>query len=67
LSAQASARLLELVGEFDAMNALRFWTEVRSLAHWLAWSCSMTLPTARGACPGGASAAPDAHGCRVVR
>ena len=47
LSAQASATLLELVGEFDATNAVRFWTDVKSLAHWLAWSCSMTLPTAR--------------------
>jgi hypothetical protein len=47
LSAQASATLLELVGEFDATNAVRFWTEVRSAAHWLSWSCSMTLPTAR--------------------
>ena len=43
----ASATLLELVGEFDATNALRLWTEVKSVAHWLAWSCSMTLPTAR--------------------
>lgn len=25
-------RLLELVGEFDAMNAIRFWTDVKSLA-----------------------------------
>ena len=47
LSAQASATLLELVGEFEATNAVQFWTEVKSVAHWLAWSCSMTLPTAR--------------------
>ena len=47
LSAQASAVLLELVGEFEATNAVQFWTEVKSVAHWLAWSCSMTLPTAR--------------------
>ena len=47
LSAQASAVLLELVGEFDATGAVRFWTEVKSVAHWLSWSCSMTLPTAR--------------------
>jgi hypothetical protein len=47
LSAQASATLLELVGEFEETNALRFWVEVKSVAHWLAWSCSMTLPTAR--------------------
>ena len=46
-----SATLLELVGEFDATNAVRFWTDVKSLAHWLAWSCSMTLPDRPGACP----------------
>lgn len=32
LSAQASAVLLELVGEFDATGAVRFWTEVKSVA-----------------------------------
>jgi hypothetical protein len=47
LSAQSECTLLELVGEFDASNAIRFWTDVKSVAHWLAWSCSMNLGVAR--------------------
>jgi hypothetical protein len=27
--------LLELLGEFDAIGAIRFWTGFKSLAHWL--------------------------------
>ena len=45
--AQSECALLELVGEFDATNAIRFWTDVKSLAHWLAWCCSMNLGVAR--------------------
>ena len=40
-------RLLELMGEFDAMDAIRFWIDVKSLAHWLSWCCSMTPGVAR--------------------
>jgi hypothetical protein len=47
LSAQSECTLLKLVGEFDATNSLRFWTDVKSLAHWLAWCCSMSLGVAR--------------------
>ena len=47
LSAQSECTLLELVGEFDATNAIRFWTDVKSLAHWLSWCCSMNLGVAR--------------------
>src|SRR4029450_10506470 len=39
--------LLELVGEFDAIGAIRYWTDFKSLAHWLAWCCSMTPGVAR--------------------
>jgi hypothetical protein len=39
--------LLELLGEFDATNAMRYWRDFKSLAHWLSWSCSMTPGVAR--------------------
>jgi hypothetical protein len=39
--------LLELVGEFDAVGAIRYWTDFKSLAHWLSWCCSMTPGVAR--------------------
>jgi hypothetical protein len=39
--------LLQLVGEFDAMGAIRYWTDFKSLAHWLSWCCSMTPGVAR--------------------
>ncbi|MBA8796266.1 hypothetical protein FHX74_003919 [Friedmanniella endophytica] len=47
LSAQSEAQLLELIGEFDALDAVRWWDGVRSLAHWLGWACSMSAGTAR--------------------
>jgi hypothetical protein len=47
LSAQSECTLLELIGEFDATNAIRFWTDVKSLTHWLSWCCSMNLGVAR--------------------
>jgi hypothetical protein len=34
--------LLELIGEFDAIGAIRYWNDFKSLAHWLSWACSMT-------------------------
>lgn len=47
LAAQADAQLIELIGEFDAGNAVRWWQGVTSLAHWLCWACSMSPGTAR--------------------
>ena len=47
LSAQSECTLLELIGNFHATNAIRFWTDVKSLAHWLSWCCSMNLGVAR--------------------
>ena len=47
LSAQSECELLERIGEFDAVNAIRWWVDVKSLAHWLSWCCSMTPGTAR--------------------
>jgi len=40
-AARSSYVLLELLGEFDATHAIRYWTGFKSLAHWLSWSCSM--------------------------
>jgi hypothetical protein len=39
--------LLELLGEFDAVGAIRYWRDFKSLAHWLSWCCSMTPGVAR--------------------
>ena len=47
LAAQSECQLLELIGEFDAGNAVRWWDGVKSLAHWLSWACSMSPGTAR--------------------
>ena len=47
LAAQSECQLLELIGDFDAGNAVRWWTGVTSLAHWLSWACSMSPGTAR--------------------
>ena len=47
VSAQATCTLLELVAEFDATGAIRYWTDLKSVAHWLAWCCSMTPGVAR--------------------
>jgi len=47
LAARSECELLELVGEFDASGAVRFWTDVKSVAHWLGWACSMTPGVAR--------------------
>src|SRR6185312_11767337 len=47
LSAQSECELLERIGEFDAVNAIRWWVDVKSLAHWLSWCCSMPPGTAR--------------------
>jgi hypothetical protein len=47
LSAQSVCVLLELIGEFDAVGGVVWWRDVKSLAHWLSWSCSMSPGTAR--------------------
>jgi hypothetical protein len=47
VSAQSQCRLLELIGEFDAVRAIRLWTDFKSVAHWLARACSMTPGVAR--------------------
>ena len=46
-AARSAYTLLELLGEFDAMGAIRYWSDFKSLAHWLSWSCSMTPGVAR--------------------
>lgn len=46
-AARSECALLELVGEFDATGAVRWWTDVKSVAHWLGWACSMTPGVAR--------------------
>jgi len=46
-AARSAYTLLELLGEFDAMGAIRYWNDFKSLAHWLSWSCSMTPGVAR--------------------
>lgn len=45
--ARSECALVELVGEFDAGRAWGWWQGVKSVAHWLAWSCSMAPGTAR--------------------
>ena len=47
LAARSECELLELIGEFDAAGAIRWWLDVTSLAHWLSWCCSMSPGTAR--------------------
>lgn len=47
VAAQSECRLLELIGAFDAGDAVRWWDGVSSLAHWLSWACSMSPGTAR--------------------
>jgi hypothetical protein len=46
-TARSQYRLLELVGEFDAVGAIRYWNDVKSLAHWLSWCCAMSPGVAR--------------------
>jgi len=42
----ASARLIALIGDYDAAEGWRDWG-VRSMAHWLAWKTGVSLGTAR--------------------
>jgi hypothetical protein len=46
-AARSEYLVLKLLGEFDAMNAIRYWNDFKSLAHWLSWACSMTPGVAR--------------------
>lgn len=47
LTAQADAQLIGLIADFDAGQAVRWFDGVKSLAHWLAWACSMSPGAAR--------------------
>jgi hypothetical protein len=47
ISAQSQCQLLELLGEFHAIAGIKHWSGLKSLAHWLSWSCSMTPGVAR--------------------
>ncbi|HEX5496353.1 MAG TPA: DUF222 domain-containing protein [Mycobacteriales bacterium] len=44
--AAATARLVMLIGEFDAVEGWREW-QMRSTAHWLSWQCGTGLRAAR--------------------
>jgi hypothetical protein len=37
-AARSQSMLLELLGEFDAIGAIRYWNDFKSLAHWLSWA-----------------------------
>ncbi|QDP97894.1 DUF222 domain-containing protein [Microlunatus elymi] len=45
--AQASFRLIELIGRFDAGGGLGILSGVKSVAHWVAFTCSMSPGVAR--------------------
>lgn len=45
--AKQEAVFLELVGEFDALDAAGWWSGIQSTAHWLSWACSIAPGTAR--------------------
>lgn len=45
--AEAECALLDLIGEFDAGEGTRWYVGVKSLVHWLGWTCSMSPGTAR--------------------
>jgi len=45
--ARCDARLLELVGEFDAGLGWAWFDGITSCAHWLTWACSMGPGAAR--------------------
>jgi hypothetical protein len=44
---RSQSMLLELLGEFDAVGGIRYWSGFKSLAHWLSWACAMTPGAAR--------------------
>lgn len=45
--AEATCELLLMVGEFDIRGGLGWFGGLKSTAHWLSWSCSMSPGTAR--------------------
>lgn len=47
LIAEATCELLLMVGEFEAGDGLSWFSGLKSTAHWLSWSCSMSPGTAR--------------------
>ena len=47
MAARSECQLLELIGQFDATGAIRWWSDVKSLAHWLSWTCAMAPGVAR--------------------
>lgn len=47
LIAEATCELLLMVGEFDAREGFAWFDGLKSTAHWLGWSCSMSPGTAR--------------------
>jgi hypothetical protein len=47
MAARSECQLLELIGQFDAIGAIRWWSDVKSLAHWLSWASSMAPGVAR--------------------
>jgi hypothetical protein len=46
-AARSQHVLLQLIGEFDAVGAIRYWTDFKSVAQWLSWACAMTPGVAR--------------------
>jgi hypothetical protein len=60
-TARSQYKLLELIGEFEAIGGLKHWTDFKSLAHWLSWACSMAPGGGAGTCPGRERFAPHAH------
>ena len=45
--AEATCELLLMIGEFDAREGVVCFEGLKSTAHWLAWTCSMSPGTAR--------------------
>lgn len=45
--AEATCELLLMIGEFDAREGSACFVGLKSTAHWLAWTCSMSPGTAR--------------------
>lgn len=45
--AEQTCEFLLLIAAFDGGDGLRWYQGLKSLAHWVAWSCSMSTGTAR--------------------
>jgi hypothetical protein len=46
-AARSTCTLLELLGEFDAVDAIKLWADFKSLAHGCRGACSMSPRVAR--------------------